>query len=79
MIGSCEGDSKISNANKTLGRVESKIDSIDSKLTQLTRKYESNVLGNRAPETFYVLNGDTAFVKIDSTPVSSYAVRPGKK
>ena len=55
---------------KLLKKVEAKVESIESRLSGQVRT--ENVIGNSEPETFYTVNGQRVYLKIDGKSVEDY-------
>ena len=54
-----------------IGLILEKVNVLEKKVSA-TIDIEQNVLGGKAPEKFYIINGDTAYIKIDGKLIGEY-------
>lgn len=52
-------------------KILEKVNVLEKKVSA-TIDIEQNVLGGKAPEKFYIINGDTAYIKIDGKLIGEY-------
>lgn len=59
--------------------LNSKLDGLEEKVQSASKIQTENVLRGNAPETFYVIEGDTTYLSIDGRPVPQYFTEDDRK